>query len=88
MSGPACASIEMLRRLVGFDTTRRGSNLALIDLVCGWLEDHGVESQPVFDETERKAIEFAELSGYLGFALEQILACETLIGRLFGRTAA
>jgi hypothetical protein len=30
---PAISSIDMVRRLVAFDTTSRGSNLALIDFV-------------------------------------------------------
>src|SRR6516225_100349 len=65
MRGVACTSIDMLRRLVGFDTTSRESNLALIDFVRGWLEDHGVESQLVFDETGRKANLYATI-GPLG----------------------
>jgi acetylornithine deacetylase len=51
----------MLRRLVGFDTTSRESNLALIDFVRDWLDHHGVESQLVFDETGRKANLYATI---------------------------
>jgi acetylornithine deacetylase len=65
MTGPACASVEMLRRLVGFDTTSRRSNLALIDFVRDWLDRHGVETQLVFDETGRKANLYATI-GPLG----------------------
>src|SRR5215469_5355583 len=61
MSGPNCTSIDRLRRLVGFDTTSRQSNLALIDFVRGWLEHHGLESQLVFDETGRKANLYATI---------------------------
>ncbi len=61
MSGSASTSIDMLRRLVGFDTTSRESNLALIDFVRGWLERFGVESQLVFDETGRKANLYATI---------------------------
>ena len=32
-------SLDMIRRLVGFDTTSRESNLALIDFVRGYLAD-------------------------------------------------
>src|SRR5262249_15603469 len=53
--------IDMVRRLVGFDTTSRESNLALIDFVRGWLEHHGVESQLVFDETGHKANLYATI---------------------------
>lgn len=35
-------SAEMLARLVGFDTTSRNSNLALIEHVCAYLDAHGV----------------------------------------------
>ena len=33
MNTAAIDSVEMVRRLVGFDTTSRGSNLALIEFV-------------------------------------------------------
>ncbi len=36
------SSAAMLARLVGFDTTSRNSNRALIDFVRGWLEGWGV----------------------------------------------
>jgi acetylornithine deacetylase len=65
MSAPTDASIDMLRRLVGFDTTSRGSNLALIDFVREWLDRHRVESELVFDETGRKANLYATI-GPLG----------------------
>jgi acetylornithine deacetylase len=45
----------MLRRLVSFDTTSRGSNLALIDFVRDYLAGWGVESELVFDAERRKA---------------------------------
>jgi acetylornithine deacetylase len=61
MNGTTDASIDMLRRLVGFDTTSRESNLALIDFVRDWLDRHRVESQLVFDETGRKANLYATI---------------------------
>ena len=42
MAGEIVDSVEMLRRLVAFDTTSRNSNLALIEYVQGYLEGHGV----------------------------------------------
>lgn len=40
---PATSSaVELLARLVGFDTTSRNSNLALIDFIADWLTRHGV----------------------------------------------
>ena len=36
-------SLELIRTLVGFDTTSRDSNLALIDWVRDYLRGHGVD---------------------------------------------
>ena len=57
----AIDSVEMVRRLVGFDTTSRGSNLALIEFVRSYLDSHGVPSELVFDETGNKANLYAKL---------------------------
>ena len=43
MAGEIVDSVEMLRRLVAFDTTSRNSNLALIEYVQKYLEGHGIE---------------------------------------------
>lgn len=51
----------MIKRLVGFDTTSRDSNLTLIDYVRDYLSGHGVESRLVFDETGKKANLFATI---------------------------
>jgi len=45
MAGEIVGSVEMLRRLVAFDTTSRNSNLALIDYVKGYLQEHGIASK-------------------------------------------
>ena len=45
----------MLARLVGFDTTSRNSNLALIDFVRDYLDRLGVASELVFDDQGGKA---------------------------------
>jgi acetylornithine deacetylase len=55
MGTAAISSVEMLRRLVGFDTTSRGSNLALIEFVRDYLDRYGIASELVFDETGSKA---------------------------------
>ncbi len=57
----AIGSVEMVRRLVGFDTTSRGSNLRLIEFVRDYLEGYGVASELVFDETGDKANLYATL---------------------------
>jgi acetylornithine deacetylase len=61
MSTAAIGSVEMVRRLVGFDTTSRGSNLRLIEFVRDYLDGYGVASELVFDETGDKANLYATL---------------------------
>jgi len=61
VTGPRFTSIEMIRRLVGYDTTSRDSNLALIDFVRGYLAEFGIESELFFDAEKRKANLFATL---------------------------
>ena len=51
----------MIDRLIGFDTTSRDSNLALIDFVRGYLADLGVESRLTYDDDGRKANLFATM---------------------------
>jgi acetylornithine deacetylase len=58
---PALSSVEMIRRLVAFDTTSRGSNLALIDFIRDHLGGLGVVSELIFDETGAKANLYAKL---------------------------
>lgn len=59
MAGEIVSSIEMLRKLVAFDTTSRNSNLALIDYVQDYLKGHGIESKLVPNEDGTKANMFA-----------------------------
>ena len=46
---------QMLERLIGFDTTSRNSNLALIEFVRDYLDRLGIASELVFDATGAKA---------------------------------
>ncbi|HXQ51543.1 MAG TPA: acetylornithine deacetylase [Stellaceae bacterium] len=57
----AIPSIEMIRRLVAFDTTSRESNLALIDFVRDYLDGFHVPSELVFDGGRRKANLYATI---------------------------
>ena len=50
MAGEIVDSVEMLRRLVAFDTTSRNSNLALIEYVQQYLQGHGIDSKLVPSE--------------------------------------
>jgi acetylornithine deacetylase len=58
---PVFSSIEMIRKLIAFDTTSRDSNLALIDFVRGYLAEYGIESELFHDDERRKANLYATL---------------------------
>jgi acetylornithine deacetylase len=55
------SSVDLIRRLIGFDTTSRESNLALIDFVRDYLDGWGVASELVFDGEGRKANLYATM---------------------------
>src|SRR3712207_887510 len=63
-------TIEILSRLIAFDTTSRNSNLPLIDWAEAYLRDRGFTSERVYDATGSKANLFATIgpmgiSGYI-----------------------
>ncbi|MDH3308738.1 MAG: M20/M25/M40 family metallo-hydrolase, partial [Acidimicrobiia bacterium] len=51
----AVTTIELLEHLVGFDTTSRDSNLALIDFAEAFLDERGIESRRVWSGDRSKA---------------------------------
>ncbi len=61
MSTQAPSSIEMLQRLVAFDTTSRNSNLDLIQHIQGYLSEFGVASTLVPNAEGTKANLFATI---------------------------
>jgi acetylornithine deacetylase len=61
MPGETVEPIEMLRRLVAFDTTSRGSNLALIEHVRDYLGEHGVGATLVPNAEGTKANLYASI---------------------------
>jgi acetylornithine deacetylase len=65
---PQVGSLELIRTLVGFDTTSRDSNLGLIHWVRDYLAAHGIVSQLTFDDDRRKANLFATLPAQDGNA--------------------
>jgi len=71
MPGRRYTPREMLDRLVGFDTTSRNSNLALIAFVADYLASHGVEVALTHDDARAKANLYATLgpNGGGGIAL-------------------
>jgi len=52
---PSKEALDLVKKLVSFDTTSRDSNLALIEWVSGYLGGLGIKSRLVFDETGKKA---------------------------------
>jgi acetylornithine deacetylase len=60
-TAPSKNALEIVRRLVAFDTVSRNSNLALIDWVRNYLADFGVQSTLIFDATGAKANLFATI---------------------------
>lgn len=60
-SAPDLIAWPLIRTLVGFDTTSRESNLALIDWVRAYLESHGAQCTLTYDDDRRKANLFATL---------------------------
>ena len=57
----SAASVEMIRRLIGFPTVSRESNLELIDFVRELLRQFDADVRLTFDDERRKANLFATL---------------------------
>ncbi len=53
--------VDMIRRLIAFDTTSHRSNLEMIHWIADYLESHGIASTLVHDDERRKANLFATL---------------------------
>ena len=58
---PDLVAWPLIRTIVGFDTTSRDSNLALIDWIVAYLASHGIDATLTFDDGRRKANLFATL---------------------------
>ena len=54
-------SLELIRKLVSFNTTSRESNLALIDWIRAYLDQYGIAATLTFDDDRRKANLFATI---------------------------
>ena len=61
MANPVMDSRDLLHKLVSFDTTSALSNLELIHFVQAYLQQYGVESKLVHDETGAKANLYATI---------------------------
>jgi acetylornithine deacetylase len=60
--------LPLIRKWIGFDTTSRESNLALIDWTRAYLESYGARSTLTYDDERRKANLFATLPAQDGNA--------------------
>ncbi len=54
-------SLELVKQLIGFDTTSRNSNLELIEFMKGYLEQLGVTSELVYNAERTKANLYATI---------------------------
>lgn len=61
MSSASLTTLEMLERLVAFDTTSSRSNLDLVDFVCSYLDDLGVRTELTTNDEKTKANVWATL---------------------------
>lgn len=52
---PAASTLDILKKIIAFDTVSRHSNLAMIEWIREYLKHYGIESSLVFDETGKKA---------------------------------
>ncbi|HEY7944292.1 MAG: acetylornithine deacetylase [Burkholderiales bacterium] len=65
---PQLVGLPLIRKLIGFDTTSRESNLALIHWVRDYLDGYGIGVELTFDDDKRKANLFATLPAQDGNA--------------------
>jgi len=56
---PTDASLDMIKRLIGYDTTSRDSNLELIGWIKSYLAGFGIDCRLTYDDDRRKANLFA-----------------------------
>ena len=61
MPKAAYTALEMIEKLVSFDTTSRDSNLALIEFIADYLRAHGVTATLIHDDSGQKANLFATI---------------------------
>jgi acetylornithine deacetylase len=61
MPRPSPASLEMIERLIAFDTTSRNSNLEMIHFIRDYLAELGVASELIHDDGGTKANLYATL---------------------------
>ena len=60
---PETNSVNLLSKLIAFDSTSCNSNLDLIHFIANHLDEHNIQSELVFDSTGKKANLFATVGG-------------------------
>ena len=58
---PGTTSLELIEKLVAFDTTSRNTNLDLISFIQEYLANLGITSSRIHDETGSKANLYATI---------------------------
>lgn len=58
---PTAATLDILKRIIGFDTVSRNSNMAMIEWLQEYLESYGIKSSLIFDATGKKANLYATI---------------------------
>ncbi len=61
MTIPSFTPVQMIERLIAFDTTSAKSNLALIEWVEAYLAEHGIPSRFIYNEARNKANLYATI---------------------------
>lgn len=58
---PKALTLDILSKLIGFDTTSANSNLELMNFTGNCLKEHGVDSQLVYNQEQSKANLYATI---------------------------
>ena len=68
----APSSVDMLKRLVAFDTTSRNSNLELIHYIRDYLDEFGVASTLVAAQVWRAGVRRCDVQHHVRHRLQQL----------------
>jgi acetylornithine deacetylase len=80
-------TVELLERLVAIDTTSRASNLALVELVEGLLDEHGIASERILAPDGTRANLLARIGPPVvgGVVLSGHTDCVPVVGQPWSR---
>ena len=83
----ALSTLDWTRKLVSFDTTSRGSNLALIETVRDYLRGVGLESHLSHNDERNKANLFATIQAATGIVAAAMATSASMSGSSVPRPA-